>query len=301
LKLTPTLSAIALALLLAGCGTSESGADSALGQSAPTVDELSNAAYEGLEGVGQAVTLVDGRWEDVPKRLSVSLAHDFRVTGDLDGAPPDEAVVLLAESTGGSGTFNYLAVVARRDGRAVNVATAPLGDRVALRDLRIVDRQVVADVLQAGANDAMCCPGELATRTWALEAETLRELPASGATSRLSLDAIGGPTWVLRSWAFDESAPVAPEVTLEWRDGRLAGSSGCNTYGAAATAGESPGEVSIGPTMGTRMMCPDAEMQVEERFLSQLAKVRTFGFMLGQLALTYQTDDRTDVMLFERR
>ncbi len=144
-------------------------------------------------------------------------------------------------------------------------------------------------------------PRELATRTWVLEGSALRELPGAGETSRLSIDALGGTTWVLRSWGFDESAPVAPEITLEWRDGRLAGSSGCNAYGTSATPGDSPGDVSIGPTMGTRMMCPDAEMQVEDRFLAQLDKVRKFGFMLGHLALTYQTDDSADVMLFERK
>jgi len=49
------------------------------------------------------------------------------------------------------------------------------------------------------------------------------------------------------------------------------------------------------------MMCPDAEMDVEGRFLTQLAGVTKYGFMLGQLALTYRTDDSVDVMLFERR
>jgi heat shock protein HslJ len=183
----------------------------------------------------------------------------------------------------------------------VNIATTPLGDRVALRDLRIENRRVVADVLQAGAGDAMCCPGELATRTWRFEGSTLRELPGAGAASRLSLDVLAGTTWVLRSWSFGERAPVTPEVTLEWQDGRLTGSSGCNTYGATATPGDSPGDLSIGPTLDTRMMCMDDAMRVEDRFLSQLDRVTRFGFMLGQLALTHQTDQGVDVMLFERR
>jgi len=268
---------------------------------APTVEELRGATFDGLEGAGRPVTLVDGRWEDESGRLSVTLPRDFRVTGDLDGAPPDEAVVLLSESTGGSGTFNYLAVVGRRDGRVVNIATTPLGDRVALRDLRIESGMLVADVLQAGPGDAMCCPGELATRSWKLDGSALTELPAGGEAARLSLAAIGTGVWVLQSWALDETAPVAPEVTLQLSEGRLVGSSGCNTYTTTATAGDMPGAITIGPVAGTRMMCPDAEMAVEDRFLVQLGQVTRLGFMLGQLALTYQTESGGDVMLFDRR
>jgi len=293
---------MALALsLAAGCGTSDSDRDLPASGGAPTLEQLRNASYDGLEDVGP-VTLVEGRWEDEPNRLAVSFPRDFHVIGDLDGSAPDEAVVLLAVSTGGSGTFTYLAVVGERNGQAVNIATAPLGDRVAVRDLRIEDRTIVVDVLQAGADDAMCCPGELATRRWRLEGHTLTETPPGGeTTSRLSLETLGAGTWVLSSWSFDESAPSSPEVTLQLSEGRLVGSSGCNTYTTSATPGDMPGDVTIGPVAGTRMMCPDAEMDVEGRFLTQLAGVTKYGFMLGQLALTYRTDDSVDVMLFERR
>src|SRR5262245_21150426 len=112
----------------------------------PTLDELRSATYTGLEGLTKPVTLVDGKWEDTAKRVAVTLAHDFRVLGDLDGAAPDEAVVILTENRGGTGTVSYLAVVARRAGRLVNVATAPVGDRVQLRDVRIEKHRIVADV-----------------------------------------------------------------------------------------------------------------------------------------------------------
>jgi len=302
--LRPTRSLLTFAFVLplaVGCGTSDSAGNLPAPGNPPALEQLRNATYDGLEGVGHPVALVDGRWEDEPNRLAVSLPRDFHVVGDLDGQAPDEAVVLLAVSTGGSGTFNYLAVVGDRNGQAVNIATAPIGDRVALRDLRIENRTIVADVLQAGADDAMCCPGELATRRWSFDGATLAEAPLAGETSRLSLDALGTGTWVLTSWSFDESAPASPEVTLQLSEGRLVGSSGCNTYTTSATAGDMPGDLTIGPVAGTRMMCPDAEMDVEGRFLTQLAGVTKYGFMLGQLALTYRADSSVDVMLFERR
>jgi heat shock protein HslJ len=49
------------------------------------------------------------------------------------------------------------------------------------------------------------------------------------------------------------------------------------------------------------MMCPPEQMAVEDRFLKQLAGVKKFGFMVGQLALSYETDGVWGSMLFDPR
>jgi hypothetical protein len=49
------------------------------------------------------------------------------------------------------------------------------------------------------------------------------------------------------------------------------------------------------------MACPASTMAVEDRFLAPLAGVRRLGFLLGELALTYETDGRVGVMLLEGR
>jgi hypothetical protein len=108
---------------------------------------------------------------------SVMLVGNFRLTGDLDGDGAAEAVVLLAWSGGGSGEFLHLAVLGRRNGRVRNIATAPIGDRVQVRDARIDGHRITIDVVQAGPGDAMCCPGELATRSWTLASGRLGETP----------------------------------------------------------------------------------------------------------------------------
>jgi heat shock protein HslJ len=96
--------------------------------------------------------------------------------------------------------------------------------------------------------------------------------------------------------------PAAPEVTLKIDGTRLVGSAGCNGYFAAVKAGDSPGDVKVGPAGSTRKMCPDAEMAVESRFLEQLAGVTQIRFVAGQLALSYSKRDKAfGVMLFDRR
>jgi heat shock protein HslJ len=273
----------------------------------PTTEELGNATYHGLESPDGEFTLADGRWEGEPfdeggaSRPVVSLGRDFRILGDLDGDGSQEAVVLLAQSSGGSGTFDYIAVVDRAgDGAVVNVATVPLGDRVQIRRAGIEDGRLVVDAVRAGPEDAACCPGEMVRWTWVLSDGRLEEV-GSEITGRLSLDALAGREWVLRMWSWDEPAPADPEVVLSYLDGRLAGSSGCNRFSAAVSAGASPGDVSLGPAMGTRMACPEPAASVEDRFLAQLGGVTKYGFLLGRLALSYQIGDDAGVMLFDSR
>jgi len=274
---------------------------------APTLQELKNASYKGVEAARSAFTLADGKWEGKPyepggnSRPSVVFVGDFRLSGDLDGNGAEEAVVLLAANAGGTGEMSYLAIVGRLAGRITNIATAPIGDRVQVRDARIDGRRIVLDVVQAGEGDAACCPGDLVTRTWDLSGAALKEgVPVK--TGRLSIEALAGTEWVLRYWAWDEAAPDTPEVTLRLDGTRLVGSAGCSRYFAPAKAGSSPGDLTVGAGGTTRMMCPDPAMAVESRFLRQLAGVTQMRFIGAQLALTYTMPDKTSgVMLFDRR
>jgi len=269
------------------------------------LDALKTATYSGMEDLPESVTLVDGAWEGESfveggaARPRVELVSDFVRRGDLDGDGSDEAIVLLATSSGGSGTFDYLAVMARRDEALVNVATAALGDRVQVREARVEGARLVIDVVQAGPDDAMCCPTQLATRQWRLTSDGLVEGPAV-VTGQLTLDVLAGTEWVLRAWTWSEPAPEDPRVTVTFSDGRLSGSSGCNRYTAGVTVGESVGSIVVSQVAGTRMLCPDEAMAVEGRFLDQLAQTTQYSFIAGRLALTFDQDGSPAVMLFER-
>jgi heat shock protein HslJ len=182
-----------------------------------------------------------------------------------------------------------------------NLDTVLLGDRVQVRKAGIGEGRLFMDLLQAGPEDAMCCPGELAIKAWSLKNDKLVPMQATSAPVRLSLEAIDDSEWVLRWWDLEEKAPNEPEVTLLHSEGRLAGGSGCNRYFTVPESGEQPGDLALGPVGGTMMVCPDHAMDVERRFLGQLEGVKKFGFMAGMLALTYEVDARHGVMLFEGR
>jgi heat shock protein HslJ len=275
---------------------------------APTLKEIKNASYSGIEGLKGSVKLVDGKWKGRPykkgsaSRPVVSLIGDFRITGDLDGDGTDDAVVLLNYAPGGTGQLLHLALMARKKGKIQNLATALIGDRVQIRDVRIEQKRIFVDVIQAGPKDAMCCPGEVTTREWTLEpGGKLNRYTVTAKPARLTLETIGNTEWILRSWDSKQPAPTRPAVTLIFKDGRFTGSSGCNNYFAPVKEGKIPGDVEVGAAGTTRKSCPASEMSVERRFLEQLVRVRKFGFLVTQLALSWEKDGVWKTMLFDKR
>jgi heat shock protein HslJ len=275
---------------------------------APTLKEIKNASYSGIEGLKGSVKLVNGKWKGRPykkgsaSRPVVSLIGDFRITGDLDGDGTDDAVVLLNYAPGGTGQLLHLALMARKKGKIQNLATALIGDRVQIRDVRIEQKRIFVDVIQAGPKDAMCCPGEVTTREWTLEpGGKLNRYTVTAKPARLTLETIGNTEWILRSWDSKQPAPTRPAVTLVFKDGRFTGSSGCNNYFAPVKEGKIPGDVEVGAAGTTRKSCPANEMSVERRFLEQLVRVRKFGFLVTQLALSWEKEGVWKTMLFDKR
>lgn len=271
----------------------------------PSHEELANTTFGGI--VEEPVQLVDGTWEGEPfveggaSKPMVGLVDDFLLAGDLTGDGNDESVALLWTTSGGSGTFDHIAA-AGREGQVVSIlGTAELGDRVKVRAGRIVDGQIELEVLQGGPDDAACCPSQLATRFWTLGPDGLTEDEAE-ITGTLSIASLKGPVWLLTNFSRDQKAPAGPEVTMILEEGRMSGSSGCNRYFCdVEEKGDIAGEISFGAVGGTRMMCSDEVMAVEDRFLRQLAGVTSYSFLAGKLVLNWQTGDDYGTMIFTPR
>lgn len=146
-----------------------------------TLQDLRYATYQGIED--HPVTLDAGVWQGEPfvqggsSAPRVGLAEKLRWSGDLDADGADEVVVILWSSSGGSGTFDFIAVMKRDENDIViNAATAELGDRVKVQSAEIREDRVVFDVVQAGPGDAMCCPRQKVRRTFQLKGDALIEL-----------------------------------------------------------------------------------------------------------------------------
>jgi uncharacterized membrane protein len=101
------------------------------------------------------------------------------VSGDVTGNGVDEAVVMLATNTGGSGVFYHLAVVRNREGAPQHIGMIPLGDRVKVSSLEVIDGKIIASLVEHGPGDPMCCPTLTVYREWALREGELTELDTS--------------------------------------------------------------------------------------------------------------------------
>jgi heat shock protein HslJ len=110
-------------------------------------------------------------------------------------------------------------------------------------------------------------------------------------TGKLSLNILDGTDWILTHINRQQPLPGDAEVTLSFNAGRISGRSACNRYSADVREGDKPGDILIGPTMGTRMACPDHLMEVESLYLKALAQVTSFSFFSGSLALNGQNEE----------
>ncbi len=73
------------------------------------------------------------------------------------------------------------------------------------------------------------------------------------------------------------------QSTLEADGDRVAGMAGCNRYNGQLR--EDGTALSIGPVISTRMMCPPAVMDQEQKLFSALARVRGMDLRNGLLHL----------------
>jgi heat shock protein HslJ len=110
-----------------------------------------------------------------------------------------------------------------------------------------------------------------------------------GSVSEVSTDPaeLTGVVWVLDEatrGALAEDAPAAVDITLEFTDGQVSGTAGCNSYSGSYEA-DDQGALSFGPLATTQMACGDVEMVLEANYLQTLEQVSAFAIEEGILIM----------------
>ncbi len=299
------LGATLLALSLAGCGKqpAEPAAAVPIGPPpAPTLEQVQSATISGV--FEQGVTLANGRYEGQPyepgaaSRPVLTLWDSTFHTADLDGTPGSEAVAMLSATTGGSGEMVYLAVFGVRDGQLANLGTVQVGDRTRLQSLWLERGKVVMDVVEAGPQDAACCPTQVARKTFGYEGGAFKQL-TSDVRGMLALSMLAANEWTLVEMD-GQPLPAGVEPPLVHFEGNsVRGFAGCNRF-TAPVKETKPGEIDVGAAVATKKACPPPQMELEARFLQQLDAVTGYGYLAGQLALNWQDGDRAGTLLFRK-
>jgi hypothetical protein len=153
---------------------------SAAGHAADSAALLDAAAGITIHGTEYGpVTLSEGVWEGEPwveggaSRPRVGLASDFLRRGDVDSDGQDELLVVVWQSSGGSGTYNYIALLDENGGTLRNTATTALGDRVKVMEGAVSPGLVEVEVLEHDEDDAACCPTRHAVRRFDADLQPL--------------------------------------------------------------------------------------------------------------------------------
>lgn len=268
-----------------------------------TAELLRSATVNGIYD-GHAVTLHEGLYEGEPyaaggaSRPSVRLLETLTASGELDGAPGEEVAALLTETSGGSGARIYLAVFRLQDGTLANLATVLLGDRVKLRRLDIDTGTVVVDVVQTAPGEPQCCGTQLARKTYRLEGGRLKQT-ASQVVGRLSLAAIARVEWDLDEMNGKPLAASTQPPTFTIQGETASGFAGCNRFSGPVHE-TAPGKISLGDLAATMMACDGPQMSIEDEFLRSLRLAKSYTFLAGRLALSWEGGGEHGLLLFRR-
>jgi heat shock protein HslJ len=268
----------------------------------PTLEQLQSATVSGV--FDQPVTLSGGVYEGEPpvagasSRPRLVLWAPTLHFGDIDATEGNEAVAVLSSESGGSGTFVHVAVFGVRDGALANLGTALVGDRTKLQSLWLERGKILMDVVEAGPDDAACCPTQVARKTYAMEGGALKQL-SSEVRGMLALSMLAANEWQLVEMDGQPLATGIEAPLIHFEADKVRGFSGCNRF-TAPVKETKPGEIDIGPAAGTKMACPQPQMDLEQRFLAQLEAVNRYGYLAGQLALSWQDADQAGVLVFRK-
>lgn len=111
-------------------------------------------------------------------------------------------------------------------------------------------------------------------------------------------DPLSGTSWKLTAY---DGAPLIPDtmVTIEFSNGSVGGSSGCNTYGGTYQLDGK--KLQISELVSTLMACakPEGVMEQEAAFLNGLLEVQAFELKDDQVEIT--TSDGTTLTFMRKK
>ncbi len=258
-------------------------------------EALMNATYSGIYDV--PITLTGGLYEGKPvegdpARPTVQYIEGAELVGDLDGDGVEDTVVFLLERGGGSGAFTYVAAQLNREGQLVDAGAVRIEDRIGVKSAAIADGQVELEIITQGPGDAACCGSHKVRKAYALQEGQLAELAGDEQELvRLSAADLAGTGWTLVELNTDQPALADTEVTINFGNGQISGSGGCNNYTGSFSLGDvSPLFMTTGPVAATQQSCPDPMASQETAYFTALERISHWGYVFGRLALYYKDD-----------
>jgi len=217
------------------------------------------------------------------------------VFGDVDKDGDDDAVVILVNNPGGSGTFYYAAIAANIDGVYKGTDAIFLGDRIAPQTHYIEDnRAKVNYAVRALEDDFSVQPSIGKSLHLQFNPKTLRliqvEVNFEGEADP-NVMTLNMHTWNWIRTIYNNDTEITPNesgaFTLSFTDnGMFSATTDCNAMSGVYEAKES--KIAFKDIVATVMFCEDSQ---EQEFSSMITEVVSFLFTTrGELILELPFD-----------
>jgi heat shock protein HslJ len=254
---------------------------------------------------GQRYTLVDGlaELEVAPGSASKNLVSMFDEPqfGDMNRDGDDDALVILALTTGGSATFYYAAIAANVDGKYIGSDAILLGDRIDLQAHYVQNERGVVNYAVRNPGESFDIQPSLEkTLHLQLDEENLRliqvELDFEGEANP-NVMTLNMKTWTWIKTQYNNDTEVMPHkaeaFTLIFNaDGKVSATTDCNSMNGSYEVDGS--KISFSPMVSTRMYCENSQENVFGKLLQE--EISSFLFTAkGELVFVLKFDSGTAI------
>ena len=297
------LALAAITLLLVGC----QGVNKSESMPRPTA-ELGSDPLNTTYMIGnRPVSLVDGRSEEpVAPSSSGKVITQIRNTplfADLNKDDIDDAVLILTQSTGGSGTFYYVAAAIATPIGYKGTAGHFLGDRIKLQGIEVLGSTARLHFLTHGSEESFADDPTLPQRMDIVYvaadqrlAEVAIDFEGEADPDRMTLQ-MHRWTWIKTVFNNDtvkEPVQAGSFILSFGENGRVSGTTDCNSFHGTVTVEKH--KIHFGENMAiTRRFCAGSQ---DMEFIEMLQNTNSFFFTSrGQLVMELKYDSGS--MIFQ--
>jgi hypothetical protein len=134
-----------------------------------SIDLFKNIKISALE-LKKDVQLADGKWSEAQSDGSIQtvMLDDHFTVGDLNSDGIEDAVVIMAESMGGTGVFYSVVAFVTENSQYVQKGSAFIDDRAIIHSLEIKNDEIILNANVHGLNDPMVDPTVNLTKSYRL-------------------------------------------------------------------------------------------------------------------------------------
>ncbi|MBA4375314.1 MAG: hypothetical protein C0401_03960 [Anaerolinea sp.] len=178
-------------------------------------DALMNSVYYAPK-LQKSVQLTNGNYEGTDSTGTYSVALQPQLAfGDLNGDGIEDAAVFLAESSGGTGVFVSLVVVASNRDQFYQAGDRYLDDRPIINSVAIENGKIIVNAVIHSVGDALVAPSFAVEQTYRLLIETVTltaqsSMSATGKARSINIDFPADGSEVQTTVQIGGSMPIGP-------------------------------------------------------------------------------------------